>query len=71
MQEQGKFNLELNVTPNGSEKCMSFTINNKLSYIDTFQFISSSLESFVKNLGQDGFKYFSQGFDNNVLHLVK
>ena len=34
---------------NGLEKYMSFTINNKLSFIDSFQFISSSLDSLVKN----------------------
>ena len=31
MQELGKFNLKINVTPNGIEKYMSFSINNKLS----------------------------------------
>ena len=50
---------------------MSFTINNKLSFIDSFQFPSSSLESLVKNLGKYGFKYLSQEFDNNVFDLVK
>ena len=30
MQEPGKFNLKINVIPNGLEKYMSFTINNKL-----------------------------------------
>ena len=50
---------------------MSFTINNKLSLIDSFQFVSSSLESLVENLSKDGFKYLSQKFDNNVLDLVK
>ena len=50
---------------------MSFTINNKLSFIDSFQFLSSSLDSLVKNLAKDDFKYLSQEFDNNVLHLVK
>ena len=50
---------------------MSFTINNKLSFIDSFQFLSSSLDSSVKNLRKDDFKYLSQGFDNNVLDLVK
>ena len=29
---------------------MSFSINNKLIIIDSFQFLSSSLDSFVKNL---------------------
>ena len=50
---------------------MSFTINNKLSFIDSFQFLSSSLESLVKNLNEDDFKYLSQEFDDNVLDLVK
>ena len=50
---------------------MSFSINNKLSFIDNFQLLSSSLDSVVKNLGKDDFKYLSQEFDNNVLDLVK
>ena len=58
MQELGKFNLKINVTPNGLEKYMSFSINNKLSFIDSFQFLSSSLDSLVKNLTKDDFKYF-------------
>ena len=66
MQELGKFNLKINVIPNGLEKYMSFTINNKLSFIDSFQFLSSSLDSLVKNFSKDDFKYFSQEFDNNV-----
>ena len=49
---------------------MSFILNNKLSFIDSLQFLSSSLDSFVKNLGKDNFKYLSQEFDNNVLDLV-
>ena len=48
---------------------MSFTINNKLSFIDLFQFLSLSLDNLVKNLGKDDFKYLSQEFDNNVLVL--
>ena len=50
---------------------MSFTIKSKLSFIDRFQFFSSSLDSLVKNLGKDDFKYLSQEFDINVLDLVK
>ena len=71
MQELGKLNLKLNVIPNGLEKYMSFSINNKLSFIDNLQFLSSSLDSLVKNLAKDDFKYLSQEFDNNVLDLVK
>ena len=71
MQEASRFNLKINVTPNGLEKYASLTINNKLSFIDGFQFLSSSLDRLVQNLGKDGFKYLSQEFDNNVLDLVK
>ena len=50
---------------------MSFTINNKLNFIDSLQFLSSSIDSFVKNLNKDDFKYLRQEFDNNVLDLFK
>ena len=43
MQEIGKFNLKINIIPNGLEKYMSFTVNNKLNFIESFQFLSSSL----------------------------
>ena len=49
---------------------MSFSINSKLSFIHSFQFLSSSLDSLVKNLNKDDFKYLSQEFYNNVLDLV-
>ena len=55
MQEQGKFNIKINVMPNRLKNYMSFSIKNKLSFIDSFQFLSSSLDSLVKNLGKDNF----------------
>ena len=45
---------------------MSISINNKLSFIHSFQFLSSSLDSLVKNLSNDDFKYVTQEFDNNI-----
>ena len=71
MQELGKLNLKISVMPNGLEKYRSFTINKKLRFIDSFQFLCSSLDSSVKNLNNDDFKYLSQEFDNNMLDLVK
>ena len=59
MQELGKFDFKINI-PNGLEKYMSFNINNKLVFIYSFQFLSSSLYSLVKNLGKNYFKYLSQ-----------
>ena len=71
IQELGKFNLKINVIPNRLEKYMSFKIDNKLRFIDSFQFISSSWNCFVKNLGKNDFKYLSQEPDNNILDLAK
>ena len=42
-----------------------------MSFIDSFNFLSSSLDSLVKNLSKDDFKYSSQVFNNDVLDLVK
>ena len=53
------------------KKHMSFRIINKLSLIDSFQFLISLLNSLFKNLSKAGFNYLSQEFDNNVLDLVK
>ena len=72
MQELGKFDFKINVIPTGLEKYMSFSINNKLAFINNFHStLRSSLESSVKNLGKDDFKYISQEFDNDVLDMVK
>ena len=50
MQEIGKCDAKVNVIPNGLEKYMAFTINNNLVFIDSMQFIKSSLDTLVKNL---------------------
>ena len=50
---------------------MSFTVNNKLSFTNSFQFLNFLLDRLFENLGKDDFKYLSQEFDNNVLNLVK
>ena len=71
IQELGKFSLKINVITNGLEKYMTLSINSKLNFIDGFQFLSSSLDSLVRNLGKDDLEYLSQEFENNVLDIVK
>ena len=71
MQALGKFSFEINIIPNRLEKYMSFNISNKLVFIDSFQFLSSQLDSLVRNLGKDNLKYLSQEFNSNILDLVK
>ena len=46
---------------------MTFTVNNTSS----FQFLSYILDSLVKRLSKDDFKYLIQEFDNNLLDLVR
>ena len=59
MQELGKSNVKVNVIQNELDKYLSFTINNKLTFIDSSQFLSSSLDNLVKNFRKDDFKYLS------------
>ena len=49
-QEIGKFDVKANVIPNGLEKYMAFTINKNLIFIDSMQFMNSSLDTLVKDL---------------------
>ena len=50
---------------------MVFTVNKNLVFIDSMQFINSSLDSLVKNLMNEGFKYLSETFSGKFLELVK
>ena len=64
MQELGKFDFKINEKHIG--KHTGFNISNKLIFIDSFQFLSSSLNILVKNLGKGNFKYLSQEFDSKI-----
>ena len=67
----GKFHVKVSVIPNGLEKYMAFTVNKSLVFIDSKQFMDSSLDSLVKNLSSDDFKYLSEKFSGKLLELVK
>ena len=56
--EAGKFKgRKLTCIPNNMEKYISFS-SGKLRFVDSYQFMNSSLESLVDNLAKDGLKYF-------------
>ena len=67
MEELGKFDFEINAIPNRLEKYMSISFDIKLVFIDSFQYLSSSSNSLVKNLGEIYFKLLSQEFDSEVI----
>ena len=46
----------------GLAKYIAFTINRNLVFIDRMQFKNSSLDTLVKNLSDNHFKYLNQEF---------
>ena len=50
---------------------MAFTINKNLFFIDSVQFINSSLHALVKDFSDNDLKYLSQEFSGEQLKLVK
>ena len=48
--ELDKFDVKVSVIPNGLEKYMAFFLNKNLVFIDSMQFMNSSLYKLIKNL---------------------
>ena len=48
--------------PNNMEKYMAFMLDNHLTFIDSFQFMSSCLDKLVSNLPKEALKYTSDEF---------
>ena len=62
--------LKINAIPNNMEKYMAFMLGNHLNFIDSFQFMSSSLDKLVSNLPKKAFKYTSEEFTGKKLNLM-
>ena len=71
MQEIRKFDVKISVIPNGLKKYMAFTINKNLTFFGSVQFMNSRLDTLVKNLSDNDFKYLQQEFTGEQLKLVK
>ena len=63
--------MNINAIPNNMEKYMAFMLGNHLTFLDSFQFMSSSLENLVNNLPDEAFKYTSKAFKNEKFKLMK
>ena len=55
--ELDKLNVKISVIPNGLEKYMALFWNKNLAFIDSIQFMNSSLCKLVENLSDEDFKY--------------
>ncbi|KAL9954736.1 hypothetical protein ACROYT_G042310 [Oculina patagonica] len=62
--------MNINAIPNNMEKYMAFMLGNHLNFIDSFQFMSSSLEKLVSNLPRESLKYTSNMFKGKKLNLM-
>ena len=67
--EKSQF-LNINAIPNNMEKYMAFMLGNHLTFIDSFQFMSSSLDKLVSNLPKDDLIYTSKAFKGKRLDLI-
>ena len=64
--------MDINVISNNMEKYMAFMLGKHLVFIDSLQFMSSSLDKLVSNLQNDAFKYTSEEIKNHKkLKLMK
>ena len=69
--ELNKFDVKIDAIPNGLEKYMAFFLNKNLVFIDSMQFMNSSLEKLDKNLSDDDFKYLTEEFGFKTLEHLK
>ena len=65
-----KQDLNINTIPNNMEKYMAFMLGNHLTFIDSFQFMSSSLDKLASNLSKDDPIYTSKAFKGKRLDLL-
>ena len=65
-----KQDLNISAIPNNMEKYMTFMLGNHLTFINSFQFMSSSLDKLVSNLPKDDLIYTSKVFKGKKLNLM-
>ena len=63
-------NLKISAIPNNMERYMAFMLGNNLTFIDSFQFMSSSLDRLVTSLRMEDLKYTSKAFYGKKLELM-
>ena len=69
MQAIGKVSDNINCIPNNMEKYVSFSMGS-MDFIDSFQFLPTSLEKLVGNLKEPDFKHLSKTFAPDKLSLL-
>ena len=63
--------MNINCIPNNMEKYLAFMLGNHLVFLDSLQFMNSSLDNLIKNLPDEAFKYTKQEFKKEQFNLMK
>ena len=63
--------MNINCIPNNMEKYLAFMLGNHLVFLDSLQFMNSSLDNLIKNLPDEAFKYTKQEFEKEQFNLMK
>ena len=70
IKNEKEIKMNINAIPNNMEKYMAFMLGNHLAFIDSFQFMSLSLDKLVSNLPGEALKYTSERFQKEKLNLM-
>uniref|UniRef100_A0A1B6JA38 DNA-directed DNA polymerase n=3 Tax=Homalodisca liturata TaxID=320908 RepID=A0A1B6JA38_9HEMI len=74
IKEFGKFENRISLIPNNEERYISFTVSVEggieLRFIDSFKFMSQSLDRLAKNLTRSQFKHISTYYNGKDLNLL-
>ena len=62
--------MNINAIPNNMEKYMAFMLGKHLTFLDSFQFMSSSLDKLASNLPREAFNYTSKQFKDKKFDLI-
>ena len=63
--------MNINAIPNNMEKYMAFMLGKHLTFLDSFQFMSSSLDKLVSNLPDEALKYTAKSFKKEKFDLMR
>ena len=69
--ELNNFDVDISVLPKGIDKYMSIIVNGHITFIDSLQFYSSSLDTLESNLNDEDFKYLVSEFGTDKLEITK
>ena len=69
--ELDKFDVKTSVIPNGLGKYMVFSLNKNLVFIDSMEFMNSSLDKPIKNLSDEYFKHLVEELGSEKFRAIK